>query len=71
MSALHPNYWAFRLGTAVVPRLPAAWLNPLAEALGSAGFVLGGRARRNALANITPVVGGAEATATARRMFVH
>ena len=71
VSAPQAKYWAFRLGTAVVPLLPAAWLNPLAAALGSAGFVLGGRARRNALDNITPVVGSADATATARRMFVH
>ena len=54
-----------------VPLLPEWCLPWLAEALGTAAFALGSRARRTADRNVAAVIGSRRRAATVRRMFVH
>ncbi|MHB8620086.1 MAG: lysophospholipid acyltransferase family protein [Chloroflexota bacterium] len=54
-----------------IPKLPEAWLPPLARFLGTAAFIAGVEARRTAQGNIRPVVGRAASGRVAHRMFVH
>ena len=65
------RYWVFRTAALLVPVLPEWCLFRLAQALGTAAFALGGRARQAARRNIEPVIGLSGGRRAVRRMFVH
>jgi lauroyl/myristoyl acyltransferase len=65
------SYWVFRVAALLVPLLPEAWLSPVANALGTAAFLLGGAARRAARRNTEAVMDRRDNSRTVRRMFVH
>ena len=61
----------FRLAERLVPHIPQRWLSALAAVLGTAAFVVARRARVNAAANLTPVLGRPAMMPVVRRMFAH